>query len=233
MVLDARDRRADGPRAVPDHRRPRRRRRGGRGRPRRHHASSPATTSSSASSRPAAAARRAPAAASTCATSAPSCSPAARSPTSPPATTAKDGTRPRHHVLHRHLLAVHGRERGHLHQDRRRHPARQGRPRRLRRHHRLGLRPSTPPTSQPGETVVVVGIGGIGINAVQGAAMAGARHVVAVDPVEFEARAGPHCSAPPTPRPSIEEAAGARRPRSPGAPTPTRRSSPPAWPPAT
>ncbi len=38
----------------------------------------------------------------------------------------------------------------------------------------------------PGDTVVVVGIGGIGINAVQGAAMAGARHVIAVDPVEFK-----------------------------------------------
>jgi S-(hydroxymethyl)glutathione dehydrogenase/alcohol dehydrogenase len=37
-----------------------------------------------------------------------------------------------------------------------------------------------------GDTVVVVGIGGIGINAVQGAAMAGARHVIAVDPVEFK-----------------------------------------------
>ena len=39
---------------------------------------------------------------------------------------------------------------------------------------------------QPGDTVVVVGIGGIGINAVQGAKMAGARHVIAVDPVEFK-----------------------------------------------
>jgi S-(hydroxymethyl)glutathione dehydrogenase/alcohol dehydrogenase len=39
---------------------------------------------------------------------------------------------------------------------------------------------------QPGETVVVVGIGGVGINAVQGAAMAGARYVVAVDPVQFK-----------------------------------------------
>jgi NDMA-dependent alcohol dehydrogenase len=38
----------------------------------------------------------------------------------------------------------------------------------------------------PGDTVVVVGIGGIGINAVQGAAMAGARRVVAVDPIEFK-----------------------------------------------
>ncbi len=39
---------------------------------------------------------------------------------------------------------------------------------------------------QVGDTVVVVGIGGIGINAVQGSAMAGARHVIAVDPVEFK-----------------------------------------------
>lgn len=37
---------------------------------------------------------------------------------------------------------------------------------------------------QPGDTVVVIGIGGIGTNAVQGAAFAGARHVVAVDPLE-------------------------------------------------
>jgi S-(hydroxymethyl)glutathione dehydrogenase/alcohol dehydrogenase len=38
----------------------------------------------------------------------------------------------------------------------------------------------------PGETVVVVGIGGVGINAVQGARMAGAKTIVAVDPVEFK-----------------------------------------------
>jgi Zn-dependent alcohol dehydrogenase len=34
--------------------------------------------------------------------------------------------------------------------------------------------------------VIVMGIGGIGINAVQGAAHAGARNVIAVDPVEFK-----------------------------------------------
>jgi NDMA-dependent alcohol dehydrogenase len=38
---------------------------------------------------------------------------------------------------------------------------------------------------RPGDVVVVVGTGGVGCNAVQGAAMAGAGHVVAVDPVEF------------------------------------------------
>ena len=39
---------------------------------------------------------------------------------------------------------------------------------------------------QSGETVVVIGLGGVGTNAVQGAAMAGARHVVAVDPVDWK-----------------------------------------------
>ena len=39
---------------------------------------------------------------------------------------------------------------------------------------------------RPGDTVVVVGVGGIGINAMQGAAMAGAKRVIAVDPVEFK-----------------------------------------------
>lgn len=39
---------------------------------------------------------------------------------------------------------------------------------------------------RPGDTVVVVGVGGIGINAVQGAKLAGAQHIVAVDPVEFK-----------------------------------------------
>lgn len=34
-----------------------------------------------------------------------------------------------------------------------------------------------------GQTVVVVGVGGIGINAVQGAALAGAKYVIAIDPL--------------------------------------------------
>ncbi|WP_250556248.1 NDMA-dependent alcohol dehydrogenase [Pseudonocardia lacus] len=37
-----------------------------------------------------------------------------------------------------------------------------------------------------GDVVVVVGVGGVGVNAVQGARFAGARHVVAVDPVELK-----------------------------------------------
>jgi NDMA-dependent alcohol dehydrogenase len=37
---------------------------------------------------------------------------------------------------------------------------------------------------KPGETVAIAGIGGIGANAIQGAKMAGAKHIVAIDPLE-------------------------------------------------
>ena len=40
--------------------------------------------------------------------------------------------------------------------------------------------------TKPGDTVVVVGIGGIGANAIQGAKLAGAKRIVAIDPVEFK-----------------------------------------------
>ncbi len=39
---------------------------------------------------------------------------------------------------------------------------------------------------RPGETVAVVGIGGIGANAIQGARLAGAKRIVAIDPLEFK-----------------------------------------------
>jgi NDMA-dependent alcohol dehydrogenase len=39
---------------------------------------------------------------------------------------------------------------------------------------------------KPGDTVVVIGCGGIGSNAVQGAKIAGAKNIIAVDPVEFK-----------------------------------------------
>jgi S-(hydroxymethyl)glutathione dehydrogenase/alcohol dehydrogenase len=38
----------------------------------------------------------------------------------------------------------------------------------------------------PGDTVAVVGAGGIGSNAIQGARLAGARVIAAIDPVEFK-----------------------------------------------
>jgi len=38
----------------------------------------------------------------------------------------------------------------------------------------------------PGDTVLVIGTGGVGMNAVQGAHLAGARYVIALDPVEFK-----------------------------------------------
>jgi len=39
---------------------------------------------------------------------------------------------------------------------------------------------------KPGDTVVVMGVGGIGINAVQGARIGGAQNIIAIDPVEFK-----------------------------------------------
>ncbi len=39
---------------------------------------------------------------------------------------------------------------------------------------------------KPGETAVVMGLGGIGINAVQGARVAGATNIIAIDPVAFK-----------------------------------------------
>jgi NDMA-dependent alcohol dehydrogenase len=39
---------------------------------------------------------------------------------------------------------------------------------------------------RPGETVAVIGVGGVGINAVQGARIAGATHVLGIDPVAFK-----------------------------------------------
>lgn len=40
--------------------------------------------------------------------------------------------------------------------------------------------------TRDGDTVVVMGVGGLGTNAVQGARIAGARHVVALDPVAYK-----------------------------------------------
>jgi S-(hydroxymethyl)glutathione dehydrogenase/alcohol dehydrogenase len=45
--------------------------------------------------------------------------------------------------------------------------------------------------TQVGDTVVVIGVGGIGMNAVQGAKAAGAKHIVAVDPNEFKRDVAP------------------------------------------
>ncbi len=53
---------------------------------------------------------------------------------------------------------------------------------------------------EPGDTIAVYGVGGVGINAVQGALFAGAEHVVAIDPLpnkrEFALSLGAtHCAA--------------------------------------
>src|SRR5262249_26115103 len=39
---------------------------------------------------------------------------------------------------------------------------------------------------QPGETVVIVGVGGVGMSALEGAVISAAKHVVAIDPVEWK-----------------------------------------------
>jgi S-(hydroxymethyl)glutathione dehydrogenase/alcohol dehydrogenase len=59
--------------------------------------------------------------------------------------------------------------------------------------------------TQPGDTVVVIGTGGVGINAVQGARSAGANSVIAVDPVEFKRDSAKFFGATDT-SPSIMEA---------------------------
>ena len=45
---------------------------------------------------------------------------------------------------------------------------------------------STPPRSQPGSTVAVIGCGGVGQAVIQGARIAGAARIIAVDPVEMK-----------------------------------------------
>jgi NDMA-dependent alcohol dehydrogenase len=59
--------------------------------------------------------------------------------------------------------------------------------------------------TQVGDTVVVIGTGGVGINAVQGARAAGANSVIAVDPVEFKRDTAKFFGATDT-SPSMEEA---------------------------
>ena len=61
---------------------------------------------------------------------------------------------------------------------------------------------------QPGDTVAVVGVGGIGANAVQGARLAGARVIAAIDPVEFKREKAMEFGATHT-HASIDEALGA------------------------
>jgi S-(hydroxymethyl)glutathione dehydrogenase/alcohol dehydrogenase len=61
---------------------------------------------------------------------------------------------------------------------------------------------------EPGDNVAVIGIGGVGVNAVQGARMAGAKRVIAIDPVEFKREKAMEFGATHT-YASIDEAMGA------------------------
>jgi S-(hydroxymethyl)glutathione dehydrogenase/alcohol dehydrogenase len=63
---------------------------------------------------------------------------------------------------------------------------------------------------QVGDTVIVMGIGGIGINAVQGAAHVGATNIIAVDPLQFKRQKAEEFGATHSVE-SIEEAAEVAR----------------------
>jgi S-(hydroxymethyl)glutathione dehydrogenase/alcohol dehydrogenase len=63
---------------------------------------------------------------------------------------------------------------------------------------------------RPGDTVVVLGLGGVGVNAVQGAVHAGAMHVVGVDPVALKREFAESLGATHT-VPSADEAVGLAR----------------------
>ena len=56
----------------------------------------------------------------------------------------------------------------------------------LRCHHRLRLGGAQAAMSGPGDDVAIVGIGGVGMGALQGAVNAGARNIFAIDPVEWK-----------------------------------------------
>ena len=60
---------------------------------------------------------------------------------------------------------------------------------------------------RPGESVVVIGVGGIGASAIQGAKLAGAEHIIAIDPVEWKREMATKFGATHT-APSVEEAGG-------------------------
>ena len=112
-------------------------------------------------------------------------------------------------------------------EDRTRHPARGRLPRRAAASAPAGAPRSRPARSSRATRSIVMGIGGIGINAVQGAAHAGASHVIAVDPVAFKREKAHGARRHRTPsrasrRPPTSPAA------SPTARAPTRRSSPSA-----
>ena len=84
-----------------------------------------------------------------------------------------------------HLQPVHGGAQELGREDRPVHPVRGGLPRRLRCDHRLRLGDAQR-RHPPGTDVAIVGVGGVGMGALQGAVNAGARNIFAIDPVEWK-----------------------------------------------
>ena len=86
---------------------------------------------------------------------------------------------------HQHVRRAHDGSRELGDQGRQRPPAREALSPRLWRRVRWGSAVNSAEVG-PSDTVIIMGIGGIGINAVQGAVHTGAAFVIAVDPVAFK-----------------------------------------------
>lgn len=85
----------------------------------------------------------------------------------------------------RHLFSLHDGQSDPGREDREGHPVRTRCARRVRRSHRLGSATHIADV-KAGDSVAVIGIGGVGMSALQGAVASGARHVFAIDPVPWK-----------------------------------------------
>ena len=79
---------------------------------------------------------------------------------------------------------------------------------------------------EPGATVLVTGLGGVGLSIVQGAVVAGASRVIVSDPVAERAATPPSASARPTPSIPRQPTWSPRSRTAPTASAPTTRSRP-------
>ena len=98
-------------------------------------------------------------------------------------TPPRPGQRSQLDVSARYVCPRHRGQRGELHQDREGRAPRPRLPARLWRGDRWGSSVYAAEVS-PGDVVAVVGVGGIGADAIQGAKLAGAKQIWAIDPIE-------------------------------------------------
>ena len=86
----------------------------------------------------------------------------------------------------RHVRPVHDRAQGLRRQDRHGRPVRDRPPSWAARCRPASARPPTSPRCSPARRSSIIGVGGIGMSALQGAVISGAKHVIAIDPVEWK-----------------------------------------------